>query len=445
VHAHRSEAQELVPIVPEATARRGGPVTDRTLRRTFDFVESVGINTHIDAGRTSYADVNVVASRLKFLHLHYVREDPYEGWIPVDTARFKKLVDAGVKLDLDGGGGDLIDIAGMVKGAETIEKAIPGAISSIEGYNEIDSTQHRVSFGGKITDKDKGDYDAATDSQCAFYKAVHADPVLKGIPVVSFSFAWPQRSPTSKDASNCADFANVHAYSIFGGPPRGSLATQVAGTMQVHGKPIMMTETGYPTIFPGGPTLKNLVDEKVQQSYLLDTLFDNITDEIVRTYLYELMDRRANPLDTTDQAHYGVFRADGTPKPAALAISNLMVIMSDGLPSDENFDLTPMEYSISPEYREPDDKLPNFSTFFEKKPGVYDLVIWSEPKIWEPKTFTLINDRSMNVVTVKFAKAERIIRVYDPTIRSEPIKILNATDQVKVQITDHPFILEIEQ
>jgi trimeric autotransporter adhesin len=426
-------------------AKLAPSTTDKTVRRASDFVDSVGINTHIDAATTTYENVDMVARELNFLGLHFVREDPYEGGLPLNPGRFKKLIDAGIKLDLDGGGGNTTDVPTMIKGAEAIEKAYPGSISSVEGYNEVDDKRHPITFQGKSTSVEKGDYDAATDVQAFLYKSVHEDPTLKNIPVLSFSFAWFDRSDTAKDASAFADYANIHAYAVNGAPPRSHLMIRIAGTKQVHGKPIIMTETGYPTIFPSGPTLKNLVDESVQQSFLLDSLFDNFSNGVVRTYIYELMDRRVNPGDTTDQWHYGIFRADGTPKPAASGVKNLLTIMSSGLTAPNDFDISPLEYSISPEYREPDSKVPNYSSVFEKKPGVYDIAVWSEPQIWDPKTFTVVKDPSINVVTIKFTKRHQTILVFDPTLGSEPVKMLKGLDQVKLQITDHPLIVEVKQ
>jgi hypothetical protein len=412
------------------------PPTDRTLRRASAFVDSVAINTHVDARTTAYNDTDLVVSRLKFLGIHSVRDDAWDGG-GFDPSRFKKLADAGLKIDLDGGGADLVSVSTMIKDAEEIEKVSPGSLTAIEGYNEIDGKLHPVTFGGHTTSQDTGNYDAATDAQAFLYKSVKDSPILKDVPVYCFTFAWFNRSDTSKDASAFVDYAAIHAYAVNGSPPHWHLATQVIGTKTVHGKPMVMTETGYPTLFPGGPTLRNLVDESVQRDFLLDTLFDNFSNNIVRTYVYELLDRRANPMDTTDQAHYGIFRADGTPKSAAIGIKNLLAIMSDGLAASNDFKMSPLQYSISPEYRGEDTpqvsgrKVPNYSSVFEK--------------IWDAKTFTLVKDTSMNVVTIKFPSHHQTVRVYDPTVRAEPIKTLTNVDQVKIQITDHPFIVEVEK
>jgi hypothetical protein len=445
-------AQNPAPMdASQASPDLPGTFQVHTPRSSYDFIHSVGINTHIDAGGTSYSDLDLVVTCLKQTGIRYVREDAFEGWIPFQVARYKALADAGVQIDLNLGYGDAVDLVPvMLQAAEALEKASPGALCSLEGYNEVDTKLHHLTFNGKTISVAAHDYEAAAQTQEHLYKAVHDDPTLNKLPVLPFTLAWFNRSVYVRDVSAFADFANVHAYAIFGTPPRRALSTQIAGTEQVTGKPIIMTETGYPTIYPGSPNLKNLVDEKVQENFLLDSLFDNFSDNVVRTYIYELLDRRANFKDTTDQAHYGIFRYDGDPKPAATAIHNLLKILDDGSSKADATSQSPIKYTLTSTIIDQDGHpwnndihSKNYDTLLEKRSGAYDIVIWSEPIIWDAATFTLIPRKGTDTVDVTFPQAWGNVNVYDPSLGETPIQSQKNSTKVSVNIVDHPIIIEV--
>jgi len=419
--------------------------TDRAPRWAEDFRESVGINTHLFARNTSYEDINRVVSSLSYIGIKNVREDPFEGSIPFSPSRLKALTDLGVKLDIDGGGADLVpDIRTEVEAAKAIERMAPGSVFAVEGYNEVDDQRHPARCNGFKVDARTGDYRAAAEAQKRLYALTRQAPALRPVAVLPYTFAWCTRSSQSPDVSGYADFANVHAYCTEGGVPRRSLAAQIAGTMQVRdkNKPVMVTETGYPTIYPGYPTLKNLIAEQVQEKLLLDTLCDEFQAGIVKTYLYELLDRRANK-NTTDQAHYGVFRFDGTPKPAAMSIRRLLKLLDEGTPAARgSAPLLPLDFTLTSNIIG-QDHAPNYDLVLQKKSGAYDIVIWSEPRIWNAPTFTMRPRNGVDTVTVKLSKTWSKVDVHDPTLDEVPIKSEKNSDEVSVAITDHPIVIEV--
>ena len=69
------------------------------------------------------------------------------------------------------------------------------------------------------------------------------------------------------------------------------------------------------------------VSEGVQAKYLLDGLLDASKAGNVKTYLYELLDQ--NTGDGISENNFGLFHSDGTPKPAATAVHNLVAILDD--------------------------------------------------------------------------------------------------------------------
>ena len=69
------------------------------------------------------------------------------------------------------------------------------------------------------------------------------------------------------------------------------------------------------------------MSEATQAVRTVQTLLDAFLMGVQRTYIYELLDTEADPSRQDAQKNFGLFRYDGTPKPAATAVRNLVSIL----------------------------------------------------------------------------------------------------------------------
>jgi hypothetical protein len=394
------------------------------------------VNTHIDARTTSYADIGLVRASLAYLGVRHIRDDALEGGIPFDVSRYQNLMSMGIGLDLASGEGDNVDPQQVIAAAQALAETRNNRLELIEGNNEIDEKRHPVNFGGMKSDAAEGYYLPAILAQKYLFDHVHSNGTLKSIPVLTFTFAHADRSGAVGNVTDGADYADVHAYAVNGTPPNKVIAKLVCMTQNVPGKPIIVSETGYPTMYPGSPPLKNLVDEKVQAAYLLDTLLDTFRMGVSRTYIYELLDRRSNPADSSDQAHYGVFRYDGSPKPAATGISNLLKVVGDGISTASSAPNLALQFTAQGS--------DVFKILLTKGGGKYDLIYWSEPKIWDATRFHII-PTNLGEVNVRFSKKISAIEIFDPMQSAAPVIRIKGREELGYNLADHPIIIEISE
>jgi len=68
----------------------------------------------------------------------------------------------------------------------------------------------------------------------------------------------------------------------------------------------------------------------------------------------------------------------------------------------------------------------------QKNDGTLELVVWSERYLG-----------GSDNITVEFDKPFEVVKVYDPTIGSEAVQTLNNVSSVALNMTNHPFIIEL--
>jgi hypothetical protein len=77
------------------------------------------------------------------------------------------------------------------------------------------------------------------------------------------------------------------------------------------------TETGYHNAISN----ELGISDGAAGKYIPRLLLGNFKRNIVRTYLYELVNQSSDPND--DQSNFGLLRFDGSPKPAFTTIKNM--------------------------------------------------------------------------------------------------------------------------
>jgi hypothetical protein len=208
-----------------------------------------------------------------------------------------------------------------------IVKAARASVLTVEGQNEPDTHPNWEPKG--------------RERQAALYRAVKGDPETATIPVLVSGMANTRAAPGRLGSlAEALDLGNTHCYP--GGlAPAGSgswgisltraldEARKVCGT-----KPLVATETGYHnrTAERGHPAVSEAAAAKY---YIPRLLLEYFGRGVVGTYLYKFADEKPD-LDMRDmEQHFGLIRVDGMPKPAFVALRNLIAVLRDPRPALE--------------------------------------------------------------------------------------------------------------
>ena len=273
-----------------------------------NFADFIGVNTHLDFNWTAYKNVPLVIQCLQFLGVKHVR-DSANNPANVTAGLWKQVADAtGVKFNAYIGSGSP---QVMTDGLKLIQSLAPqGILESIEGGNEEDNS-YAVANGNTALK-------AATFQRNVFI----AGRNLK-LPVINISFGAGWDKPTGDygtvgDLSNYCDYANAHTYPGVSGDPVKTVDFVNGLTQLAAKKPVITTEIGWYTgTMPGGVT------EQEQADKLVAAFMECQKTGNFRAYVYELLDQ--NTGDSNPENNFGLFHSDGTPKPAAAAIRNLIL------------------------------------------------------------------------------------------------------------------------
>ena len=394
------------------------------VQRAQNFTDSLGVNIHLNYGNTGYANKSEVLKALDYLNIDEVRSIPPPDWLLPD---FEPLLKAGIEFNFLYPDYSVNELTATLNMIAKVDSLYPGSVSAIEGLNEANTWPGN--FNG----------DRSIGAQVAFQKrmfdAIQAHPTLNDVPVYNLTLggASPEFTRSLGDMSGSADYANAHVYFGNASPPQDTL-DYIEPWIWVNspGQPRVITETGYITI----PNNSAYVDETTQAKYTLDLLMDVAAAGISKTYLYELLDQTNNPSGSDVESHYGLFRYDYSPKPAATAIHNLSEILADTGANAGTFPVAGLAYTVS--------GLPDSGNAmqFAKSDGSYVVAVWAEPRIWDPAGRKAIAAPEASV-EVRFNTAYDTVKLYDPLAQSTPIRTLNGVDRVTFGVTDRPLLIEV--
>ena len=354
----------LAPVALLAdSGDRPRPVMMATAMRCADLRATVGVNTHLRYANSQYDNIEAVLSALAYCRLHHVRDTAISAQAP-NASHYARLAAAGIRSCLFWGSGR--PMADAIAQISALEAVHPGAVEFLEGPNEI---QPRFAYAGLAG------LAAGQRFMADMKAAAAADPHLRDKPLVSFTSFQP--------AGSVADFANHHPYPKAGSQPGDLIRARrnqwVGSGGAMPGKPMVLTEFGYHTLVgkPAIPGHWQGVDEDVQAILILNGIFDAATAGITRTYIYQLLDGAADmPGHVTQENHFGLFRPNGEPKPAATAIRNLMTLISDPVPGQHGFPMAPMTLPLATNRAV--NALP-----LQDAAGRNGVVLWQEAPIWD--------------------------------------------------------------
>lgn len=329
----------LLPLASLAASLTGVPASGAGVQTTTyqsfanapptaEFLDSVGINTHWEYRDTPYwKDYRRVRDLLIAAGIRHVRD----GW----NSRIADLASHGIRSDVITDP-KLTPLKQLH--AEIRPYIASGAIDAIEGPNEPDLFWPRSG----TTYRGEGFPKGTVAFQRDLYREFKSDPATARVPIIGFSLGTTfdpgggRPSPFGRsELSGIVDFGNFHPYPFNGNPFGAKIAYGTLRSLYADGnfpsinldrfpvalsvyatpfspKPMMATETGYPTSAEG-------TSEALQAKYVPRLFAEYFRLGVKRTYLYSLIDD-SDERDGT----FGILRRDLRPKPAYRALASLM-------------------------------------------------------------------------------------------------------------------------
>ena len=293
---------------------------------------------------------------------------------------------------------------------------------------------------------------AVAKLQRDLYQAVKSDPVLAKYPVWSISEPGAQRDnvglqfltipPGAKtlmpDGTTYADYANVHNYIYHPNSPGPtdnkvwnaadpSAASKVDGLFGNFGVTWTKRFRGYPqeqlnalprVTTETGALIEGPVTEEMHALNLMNMYLAQFKRGYSYTSVYLLRDR----IDEGGNQAFGFYRSDYTPRKAALYLHNLTTILAD---KGSRADPGQLDFTIADQPKTVHELL------LQRSDGTFQLIVWGERLSGQDR------------VTVRFAASHPSVKIYDPTLGTEPIETLNDVTSIELTLSDHPFVVAI--
>lgn len=411
-----------------------------TAQKTTDFLESIGVNSGISVRSETLAKT---IECIRYTGIRWIRSG-YESNLPIEDCIALKR-QCGTKFSYGlGSGGTNINL--LLEGGRKL--AAENALIAIEGPNEPNNWG--ITYNGEQGGRGLSWLPVAK-LQRDLYAAVKADAVLKDVPVWSLSENGGQTDNAGlqyltipagagtlmPDGTRYADYANCHNYIMHQGwPGLHDNQTWFAAAPGSDGKvdglyvnygvtwnkkftgytdaelqtlPRVTTETG---VLIGGE-----VTEEKHGTLLLNHFLAQFKRNWRYTAVYLLRDR----LDEGGNQSYGFYKPDYSPRKAAFYLHNLTTILKD----DGSAATSTLPYAIANPPETVHDLL------LQNSKGVFQLVVWGEKLSGSDK------------VTINFGKKIASLKIFDPTLGTEPTEVLKDVTKATITVSDHPLILEL--
>ena len=410
---------------------------EQKILRSSDMTELIGINTHMNYTDGAYANVENVIRDLKFLGIHHVRDGlPGTESQPALQGRdaLARMTRENIRLNfIFPSGWTTTSIAWL----RVLETQVPGAIASVEGYNEINNFP--PTFEGQTGAA------AAKAGQKSLYASIKTDQVLKHLPVIDmtgFEMIRDLLFSYGTTLTGYADVMNVHIYPQNGGQP----ATWVTPARPENYRhldadlPKVLTEFGYSSKAESKQGFIG-VDDLTQAKGVLNGIFDAARSGYKKVYLYELLDEKPDPNMQSLEFHFGLFTFANEPKPAAKAIKNLTDILARGNSTQSGVSNALTDPgSIKVDLDQPDLGTPTLWLILTRQDGSRLIAMWRETQFWDTATGRPLEAPPIRAV-VSFGTKCAEIRGYDPLKSSDP-GFVSSGSAAFLSVADHVQLVE---
>lgn len=394
--------------------------TNRELARSADsFIDSLGIVIKFHRRDTAYSRYDdLIKPRLQELGIRHVREEARPKH-PHIREKLLDLATIGIKSTL------IMDPRWQVtpENAVILAKEMLGSIEAIEGPNEWDI--HR-----DLTYKGQPYPQGVLDFQTDLYQAIKQDPATAYLPVLSSSVSEAKEIPHL--GKQACDVANIHSYPRGGKSPTHKLDEKwiSAAKLICDSDTIIVTESGYHNAIE-----KYGVGDRASAKYLPRLYLEYFNRGIKRTYLHQLLDLKPNPELDNPTFNYGLLRYDGSPKPAFIALKNLIRILQD----DSKFSTESLQYL---DYTLVDNTANINHTLLQKQDGKFYLILWQDVLSYDvpnKRDKIIASEPVKLVIQTKISKA----KTYQPLYSDRSLQEFKNPQQIELEVADHLLIIEL--
>jgi hypothetical protein len=407
-----------------ASAEPTATLSSETAQSAYDFVNSIGVNTHINYFDRTYGNFQLVEAELKSIGIRHVRDGVHllnADYNKAVYSRWSQLGSIGIRFDA------VLDprsALGALTGDKLnqVERLAGNTIESFEGPNELD-----ISNIPNWASVDR-------DYQRDVYQSVKSMTGAKPIEAIGPSLAFASKGSFLGNISDRVDYGNLHPYPA-GKMPSSVFPEQLLLAKEVSGdKKIVITESGYHNALDDHSD-QPAVSETAAAKYIPRLFLENFSQGIRRTYLYEFLDEASDPRLTNFQMHWGLLRSDGSEKPAFTAVKNLINLLSD---SAKPAHVEQMTYSLGT----PNAQIHHL--LLQKSDGQFFLILWQEVSSYDSKKQQDIAVSPLPV-TLTLDHSVRNISTYEPTVQAQLQHVYANVAKVSLEVPDHPLVIQIEK
>ena len=423
VHYRQLCACTVSLVVGTALLAPSGYTQPEPARSADDFVDSIGVNTHLFYDDSVYYQKynEIIKPKLLELGVRHIRDSGthnLNGYLD----RLKDLANQGIRSHL------IFDPRNSTpQQAITLIKQLgPSVVESIEGPNEYENSGDPNWIGTERVYVQQ------------LYQAIKGDSTTASLPVSGPTLTSASAVNSVGDLSSFVDYGAMHNYysgrnpgtSGWGDQGYGSIGWNVQlAQKDTGGKSVISTETGYHNAV--NSTSGNIgVPEDVAGRYMPRLFLEQFNDGVPRTWCYEFIDSYNDSNDP--DVNFGLLRNDGSEKPAYVALKNMINFLKDPGPS---FILGTLDYSLS-------GNLNNVHhTLLEKRDGTFYLILWQEVSSFDVNNKLNINVKSQEL---KLSLNEPIANVKIHWLNNS-VTASNNLNQIDLSVSASPLIVEIEK
>lgn len=393
-------------------------------RSADDFVDSIGVNTHLYYESSVYHQKYdaIIKPKLVQLGVRHIRDGAtrnLNGYMD----RLRELETLGIRSTL------ICDPRSVSPSAvvSLIKELGTDVVETVQGPNE-----YNLSGDGNWVSN-------LRNYQQQLHKAVKGDSATKNVQIYGPSLSGGDAYNAIGDLSAYVDYGTMNNYfsgrnpgnSGWGTNNYGSLGWNVQTAKKASpSKQIITTETGYHSIVNTSDGHRG-VPEDVSGKYMPRLFLEQFNNGIPRTFAYELINVDYDP--NSLYKNFGLLRNDGSEKPAFVAVKNLI-----GLLKDPGSKFTPdsLDYSLG-------GNTTNIRhTLLQKRDGRFYLILWQEVSSFNVDTRQAIKVSSQKVdLTLNTAIAKATI--YVPNDSANWTAQETYPKQLDIDVSDRPVVIEL--
>jgi hypothetical protein len=386
------------------------------------FVDSIGVNVHMNYTDTVYRDGDLLIDKLATAGIRHVRDGL--SW---DTEyayrRYEQLRSRGIGVTFIMG--DAVESHDTLEELLTVLRSrVRNAAEAVEGPNEYSYS------GDPLWSSHLRAY------QTRLHSSIKADPALASLPVLAPSLITWQDHAELGDMTSALDAGNKHPYPG-GDIPEANLTEELSVAARVSGdRPVWVTETGYHNAL-ATESGHRPASEAAAATYIPRMFLENFRRGIPRTFSYELVDLWPDPDGRNQEAHFGMLRNDYSEKPVFRRVANLTALLSDPGPAHS---ASPLDLTIE---GGPADLR---RLLLQKRDGSYSLVLWRAARVWDPVARRPLNVAADDVrlrLGQTAAAGFRAAELIDPTRGTEPVRTTSAGSPIDLPVGADPVVVRL--